>query len=225
MSPEHAIDPRDRLHQPVAAHRLVDVHRVQARRVEAGEPHVAHQHHLKRVPGVAEPARERLPAGLVADMGLPVGRVGGRAGHDDLDPPLVVVLVVPVRAQARELAVQVDADAPAHADDHRLAVHGLDALLEMRDDVLGDQLEALLRPDHGFELRPSSLELLLAIDLLAFRRLLESWVDSGTLALIEGQLGEPALVVDRHCRLVLDRALDVVDADVVAEHGAGVGVL
>ena len=88
LVPEHAVDARNRLHQPVAAHRLVDVHRVQARRVEAGEPHVAHQHHLKRVPGVAEPARERLPAGLVPDVRLPVGRVGGRAGHDDLDAPL-----------------------------------------------------------------------------------------------------------------------------------------
>ena len=158
-------------------------------------------------------------------MGLPVGRVGGRAGHDDLDAPLVVVLVVPVRAQARKLAVEIDADATAHADDHRLAVHGLGALLEMRGDVPGDQLEALLRPDHRFELRPSGLELLLAVDLLAFRRLLEAGVDPGTLALVERRLGEPALVVDRHCRLVLDRTLDVVDADVVAEHGAGVGVL
>ena len=39
---EHAVHAGDRLHQPVAAHRLVDVHRVQARRVEAGQPHVAH---------------------------------------------------------------------------------------------------------------------------------------------------------------------------------------
>ncbi len=42
LVPEHAVHARDRLHQPVPAHRLVDVHRVQARRVEAGEPHVAH---------------------------------------------------------------------------------------------------------------------------------------------------------------------------------------
>ncbi len=46
---EHAVDARDRLHQPVAAHRLVDVHRVQARGVEAGQPHVAHDHELERV--------------------------------------------------------------------------------------------------------------------------------------------------------------------------------
>jgi hypothetical protein len=35
---EHAVHARDRLHQPMPAHRLVDVHRVQAGRVEAGEP-------------------------------------------------------------------------------------------------------------------------------------------------------------------------------------------
>ena len=41
---EHAVHPGDGLHQAVPAHRLVDVHRVQARRVEAGQPHVAHDH-------------------------------------------------------------------------------------------------------------------------------------------------------------------------------------
>ena len=117
------------------------------------------------------------------------------------------------------------ADAPAHADDHRLAVHGLGALLEMRDDVSGHQPDALLGSDHRFELRPSGLELLLAVDLLAFGRLLEAGVDPGPLALVERELGESALVVDRYRRLVLDGALDVVDADVVAEHGPGVGVL
>jgi hypothetical protein len=38
------------------------------------------------------------------------------------------------------------------------------------------------------------------------------------------QLGQPALVVDGHRGAVLHRALDVVDADVVAEDRAGVGV-
>ena len=41
---EHAVDARDGLHQVVALHRLVDVQRVHAGRVEAGQPHVAHDH-------------------------------------------------------------------------------------------------------------------------------------------------------------------------------------
>ena len=43
---EHAVDARNRLHQSVAAHRLVHIHGVQARRIEAGQPHVAYQHHV-----------------------------------------------------------------------------------------------------------------------------------------------------------------------------------
>ncbi len=50
---EDAVHAGDGLHQAVAAHRLVDVHRVQARRVEAGQPHVAHDHDLERVVRVA----------------------------------------------------------------------------------------------------------------------------------------------------------------------------
>jgi hypothetical protein len=43
---------RDRLHQAVAAHRLVDVRRALARRVETGQPHVAHDDDAEGVVGV-----------------------------------------------------------------------------------------------------------------------------------------------------------------------------
>ena len=132
---------------------------------------------------------------------------------------------MPLRAQAPKLAIEVDANPPAHADDHRLAVHRFKALVEVGDDVPGDELQAPFGPDNRFELRPLGLELLLAVDFLTLGCLLEAGVDLGPLVLVEGQLGEPALVVDRHRGAVLDRALDVVDADVIAEHGAGVGVL
>ncbi len=46
---EGAVDPGDGLHQPGALHRLVDVHRVHRRRVEAGEPHVADDDDLQRI--------------------------------------------------------------------------------------------------------------------------------------------------------------------------------
>ena len=54
--------------------------------------------------------------------------------------------------------------------------------------------------------------------------LLELGVDLRPLGSFELQLGEPALVVDRHRGAVVDGALDVVDADVVAEDRARVGV-
>ena len=127
---EDAVHPRDRLHEAVPAHRLVDVHRVQARRVEARQPHVAHEHDLEWVLGVAEAVGERLAARLVADVRLPVERVGGRARHHHLDHAPVVIRVVPVRPQRHDLAVELDADAPAHADDHGLAVHRLQPLVQ-----------------------------------------------------------------------------------------------
>ncbi len=94
----------------------------------------------------------------------------------------------------------------------------------MLDDVLRDEREPLVRSDHGLELRPLALELLLALDLLPLGRLLEVRIDPRALGIVQGELGKPALVVDRHRGAVLHRALDVVDADVIAEHGAGVGV-
>ena len=219
------VDAGDGLHQAVPAHRLVDVHRVQAGRVEARQPHVPHQHDAQRVGGVTEAVRERFPTGLVADVRLPARRIRRRTGHHDLDGALAVIVVVPGGAQAHELAVEVDADATAHADHHRLALERLPALLEMGNDVRRDLPDALLRPDDRLQLRPPRLELLLALDLLALGHLVEVGVDARPLVFVEGQLGKAALVVDRHRGAVLHRALDVVDADVVAEDGAGAGVL
>jgi hypothetical protein len=197
---------------------------VEAGGVEPGEPHVTHQHDPERVRGVAEAVRERLAPRLVADVRLPVGRIGGGAGHHDLDRAPVIVVMRPVGMEPDQLAVELDADAPAHADDHGLAVHGLEALLEVLDDVLGHDSQTPLRADDGFELGPLGLELLLALDLLALGGLLELRVDLRAFRLVERELGEPALVVDRHRGAVRDGALDVVDADVVAEDRARVRI-
>jgi hypothetical protein len=52
---------------------------------------------LERVVGVLEPLGQGLAPGLIADVLLPIERVGGGAGHDDLDRPPGVVFLVPVR--------------------------------------------------------------------------------------------------------------------------------
>ena len=221
---EHAVDPRDSLHEPVPAHRLVHVHRVQARCIETREPHVAHDDELERVLWIPKAIGQRLAPGLVADVGLPVGWIRSRAGHHYLERAALVLGAIPVGPQLHDLAVQIHADAPTHAHDHRLAVQGVGPFLEVLDDVARDQPKALLGADHGLELRPLGLELLLALDLLAFGRLLELGVDLRPLCLVERELGQPALVVDRHRGAVLHGALNVVDADVVAEHGARIGV-
>src|SRR5690606_11506027 len=216
---EDPVHARYRLHQSMPAHGLVDVHRVQARRVEAGEQHVPHQHHAQRVVRVAEAVSQALPTRLVADVLLPLERVRRRPGHHDLDRARLVV-ALPLGPQLQDLVVELDAYPPAHAHDHGLAFHRLEALLEVLDDVARHDLQPLLRSHDRLELRPLALELLLALDLLALGDLLELGVDARALGLVQFELRQPALVVDGDRSAVLDRALDVVDADVVAEHGA-----
>ena len=62
---EHSVHAGNGLHQAVPAHRLVNVHGVEARRVEARQPHVPHQHDFQRVARVtrnrwANPSRRAL---------------------------------------------------------------------------------------------------------------------------------------------------------------------
>ena len=97
LVPEHPIDPSDGLHQAVAAHGLVHIHGVQAGRVKAGQPHIAHQHQTQRVCVIAETFGQGLALRLGANMRLPGRRVGGRAGHHDFDLSLVVFPLMPGR--------------------------------------------------------------------------------------------------------------------------------
>ena len=59
---EHPIDTGDGLHEAVSAHRLVNIHSVQARRVKTRKPHIPHQHDLQRIARVSEPLGKFLPA-------------------------------------------------------------------------------------------------------------------------------------------------------------------
>ena len=78
---------------------------------------------------------------------------------------------MPVRAKPHQFAIEVDADPAAHAHDHRLAIKGFKTLLEVGHDVLGDERQALFGANDGFQLCPSGLELLLALDLFLPRSL------------------------------------------------------
>ena len=101
-------------------------------------------------------------------MGLPIDRVRGRAGHDDLDDALVVIFVMPGRAKRDNSFVEFNADAAAHADYHGLSLHGLTALVKMAHEVSGNQVQPLFCPDDCLKLRPFALELLFALNLFTF---------------------------------------------------------
>jgi len=221
---EDAVDASDGLHEPMPAHRFVDIHGVEARRVEAREPHVADDDNLERIGRVAKPLRQLVAPRLVADVPLPLQRVRRRAGHHHLEHARLVRLAVPRRAERHQLPVQLHADAPAHADDHGLAVHGLQAVLEVIHQVTGDESEAPLGAHHGLELGPPGLELFLALHLLTLGGLFEVGVDPGTFGVVELEQRQAALVIDGHRGLVRYGSLNVVHADVFAEHRPGVGV-
>ena len=105
----------------------------------------------ERVRRIAEAPGEDLAPRLVPDVRLHGQRVGGGTRHHDLDRAPVVTVAVPLRSEDDDLAVELDGDAPAHADDHRLAVHRLEPLLEVRDKVGSNQAHAPVGPDHGLE--------------------------------------------------------------------------
>ena len=137
----------------------------------------------------AEPFGQRFTPGLVADMRLPLWRVGGGAGHHNFHDSLPILIAVPVWTQLHQLAVEIDTDPPAHADYQCFASHDLEPLLEMGDDVLGNELEPSPGPDNGLLPCPLSLEPLLVCDLFPLGHLFEIGVDLRSFVFVEGKLG------------------------------------
>jgi len=182
---EDTIDPCYGLHEPVVLHGLVEVHCVEAWGIESGEPHVTNDDHLELGFGGLEVGGEVIAAALVTDVLLPFHGIGGGAGHDDLEESFLVVVAVPCRADADDFVVEVHADPSRHADHHGLAVHGVEAFLEVVHEVTGDDLHSLFGAHNGLELCPLGLELFPDLFFLSLGDLLEVLVDVGLFVLVE----------------------------------------
>ena len=100
--------------------------------------------------------------------------------------------------------VEFDADAAAHADDHRLAVHGVEPSLPVIHDVLGDEADALLAADHRFQPRPLALEFLLRGRLFLLGHILEFGIDLWPFLVLQFDFREAAFVEDADGCVVLE---------------------
>ena len=136
---------------------------------------------------------------------------------------------MPLRAQSRQFLVEGDADAAAHTHHHGFSLDRFEAVLEVPHDVGCDAVQPVVRSDDCLKLHPFCLEIFLALDLLTFGYFFgyffEVGVDEMPFGFVDGQFDQSAFVVDRDGGLVFDGALEVVNADVVAEDSPGIGVL
>jgi hypothetical protein len=105
-----------------------------------------------------------------------------------------------------------------------IASHRFPTLLKVRNEIRGDERDALRITHERFQGRPLRFQLLLARQLFAFGNLFKFIVQLRQRRRIQSELGNPALIIDRHRRLIRHRALNVIDADVITEHRPRVGV-
>ena len=222
---EHAVYAGNGLHQVVALHGLVHIHGVTAGRIEAGQPHIPHDHQPERVVDVLEALLEPFLGLLVVDVRLQQGPVRGGAGHHNLDGAFLRIVVVPFRAQGDNLVIQVNRNLPAHGHNHGLAVYGAGAGFKVVHQVFRHLLQARAGADQLLQPAPLALGFLAAANVFVvfnhFLHLIGQLLD---LFAVDVQLGQAGFVEDGHGRAVVHRILDVVDGHVIAEHGPGVFV-
>ncbi len=197
---------------------------MQTWRVEAGEPHIAHDDEFELRTVVAETIGHFLAVPFAADVLLPFGWIGRTAAHHHLEQALVVVRMCPFRAQFDERIVHLGADLAGHTDDHPFTRQGRIPRLEVSHDVLSNQGHAVVRANDGGHLCPLALEALLLRHFFALSDFLEIGVDARQHRFGELELGVPGVVVDGDGGLIRHSALDVVHVDVLAEDVAGIAV-
>ncbi len=132
---------------------------------------------------------------------------------------------MPVGTQGDNPPVELDADAPAHAHDHRLAQQVRSPGFPVLDDVGGDRIEAIVGTDDGLLAGPAGLGPLGGFGLGALGDVPDLLVDGLTSLLGQRDLCQAGLVEDPDRRPVLNGAGQVVDVDVLAENlpGGSVG--
>ena len=81
--------------------------------------------------------------------------------------------MIPFGPELIYLIVEVYADPPAHADDHCLAIHRFSAPLEVFDQVISDDLDAIGIADQCLQRGPFGLDLLFPFRFLVLRDFVE----------------------------------------------------
>jgi hypothetical protein len=152
-------------------------------------------------------------------MRLPFKHVGSGARHHDLDCTLFVIVAVPFGMELGDLVIQVNADAAAHAHNHGLACHCVLPVLEMLDQVFGDQPDPLRRSYHRLHSSPFAFELVLCGRILFFGNFLEFGIDLWPFVRVQFKLGKSAFVVNADGCPIFNRSLDIVDIDIFSAAG------
>ena len=132
---------------------------------------------------------------------------------------------MPVGTQSDDFVIQINTDPTGHADDHAFPVQDFTTFFEVIHQVSGQHFEAVIVSDHGLQRRPFGFQLLLGSHFLSFGDFLKVFVDRLDGRIIKAEFDNPGFVINRHRGLVMHSPLNVVDADIIAEHCLGILVV
>ncbi len=157
-------------------------------------------------------------------MLLPLNRVTGSTGHDDLYRAGIIVLAVPLGPQFDDFVVKRHTNAPAYAYHHRFAIQRNDPVLKMLHQVLCNQCQALIAAYQSFDRAPFLFGTFGAGLVLIFQQGFNFRINMWLFIVIQLNAGQARLVINGYGCSVFYGTADVIDVDVMAKDSRGVDI-
>ena len=217
---EHSVDTGDSLHQIIAHHRLIDIHRCKGRHIKACQPHIDHDSNFQRTVIVLEFCCKLLLVALVADDTVPFFGIFVRSRHDHSD------LFLPARTNFKDTLVNLHSDSTGVCNDHCFTCQQvLTIVLIVIENIVNKGFYSIIVTEDSFHLPKLTLAFLyyISIGILCHDLIFGVYQFQGVF--IEFQLHDTALIVNGTSRTVLNSLRHIVNVDIVTEHLTGVPIL
>ena len=219
LVPEDTIYPGDRLHEVVAGHRFIYVHRCQRRHIKAGKPHIHHDNDLQRTGIIFKLLGKFFFITFIADDFAPLFRILVALGHHNSD------LFCPARTKLQNALINLHRYSAGVGNDHRLARKKIRAvILVMIQDIKDQGINRLGISENRFHLAKHLLALpdhsLICLagschEVIFLVNLLQS-------LLIQMQFHDTAFIINRAGCPILDSLRHIINVDIVTENSTGI---
>ena len=201
-------------------HRFIDIHCSKRGNVKSGQPHIDNYSDLHRIVVVFELPGQLFLVRLGANNLFPVFRIVIAASHDDTN------FFIPFRPQLQQFPIDLHGNRSGIGNDHRLAGQKVcSVFLIMLDDIIAERINRGIRAKNALHLSKHFLALFDGSCIGLLLKNIVCRVNQRQCILIQFQMDNTALIINRASCTILHRLGHVIDINIITKDFSGITIL